>query len=82
MKRRGAEGRTGLFVWWAGEHVVLPRPADTDSPMDPKDPILDPLVHLSYVAAWTETMELGTAVVILPSAIPWSSPSRPPTWTC
>jgi probable F420-dependent oxidoreductase len=38
--------------------------------MDPRDPILDPLVHLSYVAACTETMELGTAVVILPQRNP------------
>jgi probable F420-dependent oxidoreductase len=38
--------------------------------MDPRDPVLDPLVHLSYVAACTETMELGTAVVILPQRNP------------
>jgi probable F420-dependent oxidoreductase len=60
----------GYSSWWAGEHVVLPSPRTADSPMDPKDPILDPLVHLSYVAACTETMELGTAIVILPQRNP------------
>jgi alkanesulfonate monooxygenase SsuD/methylene tetrahydromethanopterin reductase-like flavin-dependent oxidoreductase (luciferase family) len=27
--------------------------------MEPADPILDPLVHLAYVAAVTERLELG-----------------------
>jgi probable F420-dependent oxidoreductase len=60
----------GYSSWWAGEHVVLPSPRTAGSPMDPRDPILDPLVHLSYVAACTEAMELGTAVVILPQRNP------------
>jgi alkanesulfonate monooxygenase SsuD/methylene tetrahydromethanopterin reductase-like flavin-dependent oxidoreductase (luciferase family) len=34
--------------------------------MEPTDPILDPLVHLAYVAAVTERLELGTGIVILP----------------
>jgi len=34
------------------------------------EPILDPLVHLSYVAALTERMELGTGIVILPQRNP------------
>jgi probable F420-dependent oxidoreductase len=60
----------GYRSWWAGEHVVLPTPRTPGSPMDPLDPVLDPLVHLGYVAACTETMELGTAVVILPQRNP------------
>jgi alkanesulfonate monooxygenase SsuD/methylene tetrahydromethanopterin reductase-like flavin-dependent oxidoreductase (luciferase family) len=55
----------GYRSWWAGEHVVLPSPRTADSPMAPEDPILDPLIHLGYVAAVTETMELGTGIVIL-----------------
>ena len=35
----------------AGEHVVLPSPRVPASPMEATDPILDPLVHLAYVAA-------------------------------
>jgi probable F420-dependent oxidoreductase len=68
IARRAEE--LGYTSWWAGEHVVLPSPRTPGSPMDPRDPILDPLVHLSYVAACTETMELGTAVVILPQRNP------------
>jgi alkanesulfonate monooxygenase SsuD/methylene tetrahydromethanopterin reductase-like flavin-dependent oxidoreductase (luciferase family) len=38
--------------------------------MAPTDPILDPLVHLTYVAAATTTIRLGTAIVILPQRNP------------
>ena len=68
IARRAEE--LGYTSWWAGEHVVLPSPRTPASPMDPRDPVLDPLVHLSYVAACTETMELGTAVIILPQRNP------------
>jgi alkanesulfonate monooxygenase SsuD/methylene tetrahydromethanopterin reductase-like flavin-dependent oxidoreductase (luciferase family) len=53
----------------AGEHVVLPSPRVPDSPMEPTDPIIDPLVHLAYVAAVTERLELGTGIIIPPYAI-------------
>jgi alkanesulfonate monooxygenase SsuD/methylene tetrahydromethanopterin reductase-like flavin-dependent oxidoreductase (luciferase family) len=78
IARRAEE--LGYTSWWAGEHVVLPSPRTQGSPMDPRDPILDPLVHLSYVAACTETMELGTAVVILPQRNP-SATAAPTTWS-
>jgi probable F420-dependent oxidoreductase len=60
----------GYRSWWAGEHVVVPSPRTPDTPMDPSDPILDPLVHLAYVAAVTERLELGTGIVILPQRNP------------
>ena len=60
----------GYASWWAGEHVVLPSPRVAESPMEPTDPILDPLVHLSYVAAVTQRLELGTGIVILPQRNP------------
>ncbi|MFC4033441.1 LLM class F420-dependent oxidoreductase [Streptomyces polygonati] len=60
----------GYRSWWAGEHVVLPSPRSPDAPMEPTDPILDPLVHLAYVAAVTERIELGTGIVILPQRNP------------
>lgn len=60
----------GYRSWWAGDHVVLPRPAPPGAPMAPTDPIVDPLVHLGYVAALTERLELGTGVVILPQRNP------------
>jgi probable F420-dependent oxidoreductase len=60
----------GYESWWAGEHVVLPSPRVAPAPMGPTDPILDPLVHLSFVAAATERMVLGTGIVILPQRNP------------
>ncbi|MFC7619774.1 LLM class F420-dependent oxidoreductase [Microlunatus sp. GCM10028923] len=60
----------GYTSWWVGEHVVLPSPRTPDTPMDPRDPILDPLVHLAYVAALTRRIELGTGIVILPQRNP------------
>lgn len=60
----------GYGSWWAGEHVVLPSPRVPDSPMEPTDPILDPLMHLAYVAAVTDRLELGTGILILPQRNP------------
>jgi probable F420-dependent oxidoreductase len=60
----------GYRSWWVGEHVVLPSPRVRPSPMEPTDPILDPLVHLAYVAAVTQRLELGTGIVILPQRNP------------
>ncbi|NJP87953.1 LLM class F420-dependent oxidoreductase [Nonomuraea sp. FMUSA5-5] len=60
----------GYRSWWAGDHVVLPSPRVPASPMDPEDPILDPLVHLAHVAALSTTLELGTGIIILPQRNP------------
>lgn len=55
---------------WAGEHVVVPSPRVAPSPMEPEDPILDPLVHLAFVAAATDRLLLGTGIIILPQRNP------------
>lgn len=60
----------GVHGWWASDHVVLPSPPAEDNPMDPTEPLLDPLVHLSFVAAVTERLRLGTAIIILPQRNP------------
>jgi probable F420-dependent oxidoreductase len=60
----------GYESWWAGEHVVLPSPRVAPAPMNPTDPILDPLVHLAFVAAACERMLLGTGIIILPQRNP------------
>lgn len=60
----------GYESWWAGEHVVLPTPRVAPSPMEPTDPILDPLVHLAFVAAATQHMLLGTGIIIVPQRNP------------
>ena len=38
--------------------------------MEPEDPILDPLVHLGFVAAATERLLLATGIIILPQRNP------------
>lgn len=60
----------GYRSWWVGEHVVLPSPRVPPSPMEPTDAILDPLVHLAFVAAITRRIQLGTGIVILPQRNP------------
>ncbi|MEO6122666.1 MAG: TIGR03619 family F420-dependent LLM class oxidoreductase [Ilumatobacteraceae bacterium] len=60
----------GFESWWAGEHVVLPSPRVAPAPMDPEDAILDPLIHLAYVAAVSTTLLLGTGIIILPQRNP------------
>jgi len=62
--------RLGYRTWWASEHVVLPSPRVDPSPAEPDTKLLDPLVGLSYVAATTTRLELGTAIVILPQRNP------------
>jgi probable F420-dependent oxidoreductase len=60
----------GFDSLWAGEHVVLPDPRTPDSGMDPDDPILDPIVALTFVAANTKQILLGTGVIVLPQRQP------------
>jgi probable F420-dependent oxidoreductase len=62
--------RLGYDSLWAGEHVVLPSPRVDPSPMEPEEPILDPLVALAHVAAHTERVLLGTGVILLPQRNP------------
>lgn len=66
---RSAED-AGFDSVWAGEHVVLPDPRVPPSPMNPEDPILDPVVALTFVAARTSTIRLGTGIIILPQRNP------------
>ena len=66
---RAAES-TGFESLWAGEHVVLPDPQAPPSPMAPTDPILDPVVALTYCAAVTTSVRLGTGIIILPQRNP------------
>lgn len=56
----------GLESLWVSEHLVLSDPRTPPSPMDPEDPILEPVVSLAYAAARTTTLRLGTGVIVLP----------------
>jgi probable F420-dependent oxidoreductase len=66
---RAAED-AGFDSLWAGEHVVLPDPRRPPSPMDPRDPALDPVVGLTWAAAHTTHLRLGTGIIILPQRNP------------
>jgi probable F420-dependent oxidoreductase len=65
-----AAEEAGFDSVWTGEHVVLPDPRVPPSPSDPQTCILDPLVALSYVAAHTARLRLGTGIIILPQRNP------------
>jgi probable F420-dependent oxidoreductase len=56
----------GLESLWVSEHLVLSDPRTPPSPMDPEDPILEPVVSLAYAGARTTTLLLGTGVIVLP----------------
>ncbi|MET0152521.1 MAG: TIGR03619 family F420-dependent LLM class oxidoreductase, partial [Candidatus Binatia bacterium] len=53
-----------------GEHVVLPDPQAPPSPVPPLTPMLDPTVALAFLAAHTESVRLGTGIIILPQRNP------------
>jgi probable F420-dependent oxidoreductase len=64
----------GFDSVWTGDHIVIPidiasrYPYTTTGsfPMNPKEPLLEPLTVLSFVAACTTKIRLGTAVLVLP----------------
>jgi probable F420-dependent oxidoreductase len=68
----------GISTLWVGEHVVLfekyasnyPYAADGKIPAPPGSGLLEPLVTLSYVAACTKKVRLGTAMLLLPQRNP------------
>src|SRR5215470_14365044 len=60
----------GFESLWAGEHVGLPDPQAPPSPMAPTDAILDPVIALTYAAAVTTRVRLGTGIIILPQRNP------------
>ncbi len=73
----GAEAR-GIGTIWVGEHVVLfeeyesryPYAEDGRIPAPPGSGLLEPLLTLTYLAARTSTVRLGTAMLLLPQRNP------------
>ena len=55
----------GLEDVWVSEHIIVPRREFPRSPL-----FYDPVVTLSYVAAVTERVRLGTTVLVLPMRHP------------
>ncbi len=74
---QGAEAR-GIGTIWVGEHVVLfpeyassyPYAEDGRIPAPSGSGLLEPLVTLTYLAARTTTVRLGTAMLLLPQRNP------------
>lgn len=60
----------GYDSLWMGEHVVVPDPRRPPSPMEPDEPIHDPLVALAFAAAHTKRIRVATGIVILPQRNP------------
>ena len=56
----------GVESVWVSEHPVLADPRQPPSPMDPGDPILDPVASLAFLAGRTSSVRLGTGVIVLP----------------
>lgn len=61
---------TGFESLWAGEHIVLPDPQAPPSPAAPDDRFIDSILALTYLAAHTRTILLGTGIIILPQRNP------------
>ncbi len=66
---RAAEA-AGFESLWTGEHIVLPDPQVPPSPVPADTPFIDSLAALSFVAAHTRTIRLGTGIIILPQRNP------------
>lgn len=66
---KAAEG-AGFESLWVSEHIALPDPPLARFPVDPRSRRLDPLIALTYLAAHTNHVKLGTGVVILPQRNP------------
>lgn len=60
----------GFESLWAGEHVVFPDPQVPPSPAAPDARFLDPIVALTFLAAHTRRVALGTGIIILPQRNP------------
>jgi probable F420-dependent oxidoreductase len=74
-----AAEEAGFDSLWTVEHVVVPRDYQSKYPYSPSGrmgsgledfPIPDPLIWLAYVASATQTIKLGTAILILPQRNP------------
>jgi probable F420-dependent oxidoreductase len=84
--RRSAQAaeRAGFASYWFGDHVLLFGHYDSVYPYsgtsswgndeppipDPRSPFVDPVMGMCWVAAATTTIEVGTAVLILPQRNP------------
>lgn len=59
-----AEG-VGFESLWTGEHVVLIDPQEPPSPVPPHSPFLDTIATLAFIAAKTETIKIGSGIILI-----------------
>jgi probable F420-dependent oxidoreductase len=55
----------GFESAWTGEHVVAIDPQEPPSPVPPDFPMLDTVASLSYAAAVTSRLKLGSGIILL-----------------
>jgi probable F420-dependent oxidoreductase len=60
-----AAEQAGFESVWTGEHVVLPDPQVPPSPAAPLTNMVHPSTALSYIAAVTSKLKLGTGITLL-----------------
>lgn len=60
----------GFESGWTGEHVVLMDPQEPPSPVPPETPFLDTIAALTFAAAHTEKLKLGSGIILLPQRNP------------
>ncbi len=66
--RRAAEQaeQLGLADVWVSEHIIIPK----DAPYPPSPSFYDPVLTLTWAAAFTSRVRLGTSVLVLPMRHP------------
>ena len=55
----------GFESAWTGEHVVVIDPQEAPSPVPPKFPFVDTVAALSFAAAITSKLKLGSGIILL-----------------
>jgi probable F420-dependent oxidoreductase len=50
---------------WTGEHVILVDPQQAPSPVPPHSPFVDTVTTLAFAAAQTETIKLGSGIILI-----------------
>jgi probable F420-dependent oxidoreductase len=60
-----AAENAGFESLWTGEHVVLPDPQAAPSPAPPLLPFIHPFTALSFIAAATDKILLGTGITLI-----------------
>jgi probable F420-dependent oxidoreductase len=56
----------GFADAWTSEHIIVPK----DAPYPPSPIFYDPVLTLTWAAAYTKTIRLGTSVLVLPMRHP------------